>query len=871
MEKNSTTLLEKSSYEFNSDKINNKLIPLKTHTKKEVPSIKWFTPLMKQYLNIKQNYKDAILFFRVGDFYEMFGEDAIKASPILEIVLTKRHNIPMCGVPYHSTISYISKLIKKGFKVAICEQMEDPSVAKGVVKREVIRIISPGTILEENLLEAKKNNYLVSIYPKITQKETIFGIAYIDISTGDFFTTEFKDENLLKLTSELTKINPSEFIFPKSFENSTIFNKIPVLNSISRNYIDDYFFEYSFSQNIIFETYSLTSLKPFGIEDKKFSVCASIGILNYLKNTQKISVLTLKPIKFYSIDEYMTLDNAAIKNLELSLLLEILDHTVTPVGSRYLRKALSQPLTNINRIKERQQSVKFFVEEGIIRRKLKEVFKSIGDLERILTRLAGKLAGPRDLIVLKNSLNLIPQIKKILKEQQTTLTPVVINGLYENLVELPNIVDLISKSIIDEPPIDVQKGNFIKPGYNKTLDELKEISQNGKKYLTELEQKEKIRTGISSLKVGYTSVFGYYIEVTKPNLGSVPKDYIRKQTLLNCERFITEELKQLEEKILSAEEKINRIELEIFLQIRNEILKYTQQLFRISLNISELDFYISLAEVAVENDYCLPEISDDYEIDIKESRHPVIEKKLNKPFVPNDVYLDGLNQQIIILTGPNMSGKSTYLRQVALIVIMAQIGSYVPAKKAHIGIVDKIFTRIGSSDNLTGGESTFMIEMYETANIINNSSSRSLLILDEVGRGTSTFDGISIAWATVEYLHKKKKQSTPGPKVLFATHYFELTELANKLDGVKNYNVSVREWQDEVIFLHKILPGCSDKSYGIYVAKLAGLPDELIKRAKEILEKLETKFQIKSKVLLTENTKVENQLDLFQKQHNIEN
>jgi DNA mismatch repair protein MutS len=573
----------------------------------------------------------------------------------------------------------------------------------------------------------------------------------------------------------------------------------------------------------------------------------------------------------------MLLDDSAVRNLELvqgamtktteNSLLEVLDHTCTSMGSRMLRKLVLQPLTNVDKIKQRQNTTKFFVYEGVIRRNLKDLLKSVCDIERVLGRIASGIANPRDVVALKNTIQLIPKIKSSTKPDANPLTTTtsVPNINLNELHEMADLVKILSESIVDEPPADITKGGVIKPGFDKELDELRKISTSGKTCMAEMEQKERQRTGINTLKIGYTSVFGYYIEITKSHLTEVPQDFIRKQTLVNAERFITQELKEFEQKVLSAEEKIMRLESDIFTRLKQEILKEKDKLYQSASVIAELDVYCSLADTACTNNYNLPEIDYGNVIDVKDCRHPVIEKKLyGKTFVPNDILLDGNQQQIIILTGPNMAGKSTYLRQVALVVIMAQKGSYVPAKQAKIGVVDRIFTRIGAADNLAGGESTFMVEMHETANILNNSTGRSLLILDEVGRGTSTFDGISIAWATVEHLRHKTKPGDTGPKVLFATHYFELTELADKLTGVKNYNVSVREWQDEVIFLHKIVPGFSDRSYGIHVAKLAGLPHELINRAKQILVEMETRSRQESDVLI-DKKKPGKQLDFFAK------
>lgn len=808
------------------------------------------TPLMKQYHLIKKDYQEEILFFRLGDFYEMFGEDAIKASPILEVVLTKRQNIPMCGVPCHSANTYISKLLKRGLKVAICEQMEEPTPGKRIIRREVVRLITPGTLLEENLLDTKKNNFLLCLF---CENNTHFGLAYTDISTGDFYATEYTDdERLTKTAVEFNRINPAEVVLPERLKQSSNIIKIFPKN-IPVNFVDDWNFSSEIAKEKLAQAFKVDILRTFHLDDKGYMISACSGLLSYLEKTQKITgKILLKPLLYYSLDEFMFLDDTAIRNLELvegifthtkeNSLLEVLDYTVTSMGARLLRQWLIKPLTNVNNIQNRLSMVRLFVNEGLLRRSLRDMFKSISDLERIISRLSSGIATPRDLIMLKESLKVIPKIKAAYVNELVEID--LLKSKLSNLPDVSNIVELISQAITDEPPIDIRKGNVIKQGYNPQLDELRNISHQSKHTLSQIEQRERQRTGINSLKVGYTSVFGYYIEVTKANLHLVPPHYIRRQTLANAERFTTPELKEYEDKILAAEEKITHLEEELLLELRKTILNYTEQLHIIANTIAELDVYLSFAECAIKNNYCEPVIDTQYTIEIEAGRHPVVEKKLSgKAFVPNDTYLDGLENQIIILTGPNMAGKSTYLRQVALITILSQIGSFVPAKKAHIGIVDRIFTRIGATDSLSTGESTFMIEMRETADILYNSTSRSLVILDEVGRGTSTYDGISIAWATVEYLVRKDKvtPSSPGPKVLFATHFFELTELADIFPGIKNFNVSIHEWKDKIIFLYKIVPGSSDRSYGIHVAKLAGLPDKVITRATELLSELEKK------------------------------
>lgn len=818
-----------------------------THTRKTAVKIESLTPLMQQYHSIKQNYPNSILFFRLGDFYEMFGEDAVKASPLLEIVLTRRQDVPMCGVPFHSVTSYIAKLIKKGHSVAICEQMEDPSQAKGVVKREVIRVITPGTILEDNLLKSNQNNYLLAAF----QDNGKSAIAYVDVSTGEFTAAETElNINSQEVQSEIARIKPQEFLIPASMSD-TAFHR--TLNNCGKPFrlLDDWYFDGYESESKILKTFGISSLKSFGLDKYPAAVKTLGAILKYVEETQKDVLDLLKTPRVYSIDEHLILDENAISSLDLDSLFETINKTVTPMGSRLLRNNLFCPLTNTNKIIQRLDAVNYFFENGLLRRNITELLKNICDIERILTRLSSGLAIPRELVALKNTLHKIPAIKSafqntqdLIAEDTEKLMPEILRDACSNIIFPKDIAELIGNSISEAPGVDIRKGSVIKRGFNKELDELREIASGGKSYIAGIEQRERARTGINSLRVGYTAAFGYYIEVTKPNLDKVPADFIRKQTLVNAERFITDELKEYESRVLTAEEKSLRLEKEIFDSIKNEILQEKEILQALATALAEIDLFSSQAAIAKENNYIKPIITDEYEISIKDGRHPVVEKSLSgKSFVPNDLYLDGKESQIIILTGPNMAGKSTYLRQNALIVIMAQSGMFVPAAELKIGIVDRIFTRIGAADNISGGDSTFMVEMRETANILHNLTPRSLLILDEVGRGTSTYDGISIAWSVIEYLTKteNKNADTPLAKVLFATHYFELTELAKHIKGVQNFNVSVKEWKNQVTFLYKIIPGSSDRSYGIYVAKLAGLPETVIKRAYQLLSAFEKK------------------------------
>jgi len=812
------------------------------------------TPLMQQYQKIKENYRNAILFFRLGDFYEMFGEDAQKASPILGIALTSRQKVPMCGVPYHTVVNYVAKLIRAGYPVAICEQVEEPELAKGIVKREVVRLITPGTILEENLLEAKNNNYLFALYPDNKEGTLSYGIVFLDLSTGEFQGTEIKNESAemarQKLAIEIARFMPREGLLPKSEEKNIHLVNLLKNKNISINFYADWKATAESGAEYLKDKLKITSLKGLGIAEKKLFLSACAVVLNYLEETQKILPEHLKLINFYSLDEYLTLDETAICDLELleclttgmkkDSLLEIIDKTLTAMGGRLLRFWLTHPLKEINSIRKRQQIIKFFVQENILREQLRNEIKKVCDLERLISRISLNQSNARELVALKNSLKLVPEIKKTIKENVKDdfyRENALLGTLLENLSELPEIVNLIAKAIVEEPPAELKEGGIIKKGYSLELDKIRETNRESKQWIAELEKKERERTGINSLKVGYNTIFGYYLEITKPNLHLVPADYIRKQTLVNAERFITPELKEKETFILSAEERITRLEYEIYQTVRNEVVKKIEEIQTIAKCLAELDVYLSLSQVAKENNYYQPEVNESLIIEIKDGRHPVVEKSLfTNRFVPNDAYLDTEENQILIITGPNMAGKSTYIRQVALIAILAQMGSFVPAKEAKIGLVDRIFTRIGAAENLPAGESTFMVEMHETANILNNVTARSLLILDEIGRGTSTYDGISIAWATVEFLAKSEKQRA---RTLFATHYFELTELADILSGVKNYNTSVKEWGEEIIFLHKIVPGAADRSYGIQVAKLAGLPEKVILRAKEIMHNLE--------------------------------
>ncbi len=790
------------------------------------------TPLMKQYFSIKERYKDAILFFRLGDFYEMFGEDAEIASRILQITLTtrdktKENPIPMCGIPYFAAESYILKLIKAGYKVAICEQVEDPKEAKGIVERDIVRVITPGTYFPEN---PKENVYILSLLPFGNKH----GIAVADISTGEFIIYE-TDRNI---EDEMFRFEPREILLPYSIKNNLHYKE--TLDSFYLTFYEDWYFDYSEAYKVLLDYLKVSSLDGFGCTGMDAAISAAGALVSYLKETQKDN-FSLKKITPLRHESYMFLDATTQRNLELihnlkdgsneGTLLWVLDETLTPMGGRFLRSSILKPLIDIEKIKERLSAVEYLLEDFELLEELRTSLRNIHDIERLSSRIDARSANARDLIAIKNSISYLPKIKKSLSSSKNSYLYSIANEIFEFL----DIKELIEKSIVDSPPSTIRDGGIIKDGFSKEVDELRNISRKGKDFIAELEVKEKEKTGISSLKIGYNKVFGYYIEVTKSNLHMVPNNYIRKQTLVGGERFITSELKEYETKVLSSEEKLKNIEYEIFQEILEQIRKETLLLYRTASAISIIDFLTSLAIVAKRYDYVKPLVHENGIIDIKDGRHPVLERiPFNTKFIPNNIYMNTEDHRLLIITGPNMAGKSTYMRQVALIVIMAQLGSFVPASEARIGITDRIFTRIGASDYLIKGQSTFMVEMIEVANITNNATEKSLILLDEIGRGTSTFDGISIAWAVAEYILNEIKART-----LFATHYNELTELALIHEGVKNYNVSVKEWGDEIIFLRKVERGSADKSYGIQVARLAGLPESIIKRAKEVLTNLE--------------------------------
>ncbi len=813
------------------------------------------TPAMRQYQSIKKSHADSILFFRIGDFYEMFFDDAITASKALNITLTtrdksKENPIPMCGIPHHAVDIYIGRMIRKGFKVAVCEQMEDPKTVKGVVKREVIRVITPGTVLNPHLLGEKDNNFFVSLYPN----KGGYGLAVIDITTGDFRVAEFKnegqenkDEDIMKIIkNEFLKLEPKEILMPKSFLNNTsheLFTFFKNELSAPVNSCEDWVYGYEYAYKTLLDQFKTPSLDGFGCQKMPLAVSAAGASIYYFRETQKSPLTHLYKISLLGSEEYMNLDFSTQRNLELirrsydgskeGSLIGLLDLTVTSMGGRRLKEWILKPLINAEKIKTRHDAVAMLKDSYRIREEMRENLSRILDMERLISRITLSAANARDLIALKNSIAPLKNIKGLLQKTSTKI----FNEMLLKWDDLSDVESLIEASIHNEPPLSLKDGGLIKEGYSMELDELRGIRRDGKDWIAKMEVAERERTGIPNLKVGYTKVFGYFIEITKKHLAKTPQEYIRKQTVAAGERYISPELKEYEEKILGAEEKMKEMEYRIFEDIRKKIASEGERILKMAGALSEIDVLSALSEAAGRYDYTCPEINEGDAIEIIEGRHPVLERIIEgERFVPNDTRLDNGKNQIMIITGPNMAGKSTYMRQTALIVLLSQIGSFVPAKEAKIGIVDRIFTRVGAQDYLQKGQSTFMVEMNETANILNNATSKSLIILDEIGRGTSTFDGISIAWSVVEYIHNNIKAKT-----LFATHYHELTELSLTLDGVKNYNIAVREWSEEIIFLRKIIEGGADKSYGIQVAKLAGLPKELIDRAKEVLNNLENK------------------------------
>ena len=837
------------------------------------------TPMMQQYMAIKEQYKDCILFYRLGDFYEMFYDDALTASRELEITLTGKNcgqeeRAPMCGVPYHAVDVYLNKLVAKGYKVAICEQAEDPKQAKGIVKREVIRIVTPGTNLSQQALDEGRNNYLMCLVYDNNQ----FGLAITDISTGDFYTTEVA--TLKELYDEIHRFSPSEIICNDSFYMSgASLDDFKDRLHVSVSTLDTWYMDEAVSVQKIKEHFKVASLDGLGLTDFPSGTLAVGALLLYLYETQKNTLDNLTKITPYRSGGYMIIDSATNRNLELietlrekqkkGSLLWVLDKTKTAMGARLMRNWIEQPLIEKKKITARQDAVEELYNDMITREEIREYLNAVYDLERLVTRISYRTANPRDLIAFKTSLGMIPPVKQLLSQAKSAE----LKEIDERMDCLEDIYDLIEKSIQDEPPIMIREGGMIKEGYNEDVDKFRLSRTEGKTWLAELEAREKEKTGIKNLRVRYNKVFGYYLEVTNSYKELVPADWTRKQTLANAERYITPELKELEDMILGAEDKLAALEYDLYCEVRDSIGEQVVRIQETAKAIAHLDVLASLACVAQSNDYVRPSINTKGVIDIQGGRHPVVEKmNNNQMFIDNDTYLDNKNHRISIITGPNMAGKSTYMRQSALIVLMAQIGSFVPAKSANIGIVDRIFTRVGASDDLASGQSTFMVEMTEVANILRNATSRSLLILDEIGRGTSTFDGLSIAWAVVEHISNPKLL---GAKTLFATHYHELTELEGKLDSVNNYCIAVREQGDDIIFLRKIIRGGADKSYGIQVARLAGVPDSVIDRAKEIAswleetdvtdkaKNLQVRTSDKKKEVVREAVPAEKQMSLF--------
>ena len=800
------------------------------------------TPMMKQYMETKSQYQDCILFYRLGDFYEMFFEDALTASRELEITLTGKNcgqeeRAPMCGVPYHAAENYLNRLVSKGYKVAICEQVEDPKTAKGIVKRDVVRIVTPGTNLDTQALDETRNNYIMCIV-YIADR---YGVSVADISTGDYFVTEIPDS--ARLMDEIYRFSPSEIICNEAFYMSGMdLDGMKERLGITIYSLDSWYFDDEVCRQKLLEHFKVSSFAGLGLADYDCGVISAGALLQYLLETQKNSMSNLTHITPYASGKYMMLDSSTRRNLELcetlrekqkrGSLLWVLDKTKTAMGARTLRKYVEQPLIDKSEITKRLEAVGELKEQAVSREEIREYLSPVYDLERLVTKITYGSANPRDLTAFRGSLEMLPPIRYILEEMQCGL----LKNIYKDMDALEDLCALIKEAIQEEPPIAMKEGNIIRDGYNEEVDKLRRAKSDGKEWLAKLESDEREKTGIKNLRIKYNKVFGYYLEVTNSYREMVPDYYTRKQTLANAERYITPELKELEDMILGAEDKLYALEYEIYCQVRDTIAAEVERIQKTAKAVAALDAFASLALVAERNNYVRPNINEKGVIDIKEGRHPVVEQMIpNDMFISNDTYLDDKKHRISIITGPNMAGKSTYMRQTALIALMAQVGSFVPAKSADIGLSDRIFTRVGASDDLASGQSTFMVEMTEVANILRNATSKSLLILDEIGRGTSTFDGLSIAWAVVEYISDTKLL---GAKTLFATHYHELTELEGKVSNVNNYCIAVKEKGDDIVFLRKIVKGGADKSYGIQVAKLAGVPELVIERAKEIVEEL---------------------------------
>ena len=829
------------------------------------------TPLMAQYSKIKESYPDTVLLFRMGDFFETFDDDAKIASKVLGITLTKRANgaageVPLAGFPHHALDSYLPKLVRAGYRVAVCEQMENPRFAKGIVKREVIEIVTPGVAISDKLLDHKKNNYLLAVLPG----EESVGISFCDISTGEFSAYETARSDLAQ---QLGSINPAEVLIPKKYKQELEPLILKASPSVRTTKIDDWIFNFEFCSELLMNHFNTKTLKGFGIEGLPNAICAAGAVLNYLRDTQKVNLTHINKISHYNPSEYMLLDHSTKRNLEILFtmqdgdregsLISILDKTATSMGGRMLKKWISAPLRTIEPILKRQNCIEALVLNNLLRKNLQDELKEIGDLERLTSKICTGKVNPREILNLKTSLKKIPSIKRLLDQTPTDT----FNAINQRLNPLDKLVGEIEKAISDDPPLAVSDCGVIRKGFSSELDQLRNFSVNAKDWIADLQKTERERTKISSLKVSFNRVFGYYIEISNANKEKVPDNYIRKQTLVNGERFITPELKEYEEKILNAQENISNLEYKLFDEVRISAASEAEAIQENARLIAMLDCYQSFAACADEYKYVRPEINDSDLICIIDGRHPVVERILppGEKFTPNSTRLSSTEEQIIILTGPNMAGKSVYLRQVGLIVLMAQIGSFVPAASASIGLVDRVYTRVGASDNISAGESTFLVEMQEAANILNNATGKSLILLDEIGRGTSTFDGISIAWAITEYLHEN-----PGipAKTLFATHYHELNEMATLFPRIRNFKVEVREYGDKVIFLHRVSIGGADHSYGIQVGQMAGLPPFVTNRAKEILTNLESKeltpYEIKKAKLAKLKQQDEFQISLFE-------
>ncbi len=834
------------------------------------------TPLMRQYNQIKEKYPETVLLYRLGDFFETFGDDAIITAKVCGITLTKRNNgggdMPLAGFPHHQLDAYLPKLVRGGYRVAVCEQLEDPKAARGIVKRGVVEVVTPGVALYDKLLDTKSNNYVAVIFLK-TEKNGFVnaGLSACDISTGEFLTTELPAKNLIDTLNTLV---PAEIIISKNQKNeiNDLLNKLNYKPAITK--LEEWIFDLSFTREHLLKHFKTHNLKGFGIEDKPLSTIASGALINYISDTQKGRLEQIKSISIYDISEFMTLDYATRRNLEIlysmndnqnGTLISILDKTCTASGGRLFKKWISLPLKNLAAIHQRLFAVKSIFDDNEKREEFRNLLSQIGDIERLISKICSGRANPRDCVALKNSLKIIPKIKIILKDYNSDY----LNKIGENLQELKSLVEFLENTLVDEPSVNLGSGNVFQPGFNAELDDYVEAKYSGKNWITTYQEEERQKSGISTLKVGFTSVFGYYIEVSKGQTAKVPATYERKQTLTNAERYTTPEIKKMEAKIFGAEEKILELESNLFNELKSKIIEHTSEIQNIANLIATADCLQSYASASIEYSYVMPEIDDSDVLEIVEGRHPVVEKllPLGTSFTPNSTIMDCNNEQIHIITGPNMSGKSCYLRQTALMILLGQIGCFVPAKSAKFGVVDRIFTRVGASDNITAGESTFLVEMQEAANIMNNATAKSLILLDEVGRGTATFDGISIAWSIAEYIH-----NNIGAKTLFATHYHELNELTERYNRIKNYKVEVIETGSSIIFSHKVVPGASDFSFGVHVAKMAGLPYYVIERADEIMQTLEDtddssnekKSKVNIKSIKTKKQKNEDQLAIFE-------